>query len=238
MGNAGTYPLGPKETLSSLLLRAGSVTAGAFLPGAVLTRRAALDAQAKELSALVARVEAAAWARPGDRERTERFLETLRSLSPAGRVPIRLLHPRLLKGTEADIPLEDGDDLFIPPATGVVTVAGAVARPGRYSAPPSGRPSECFRAAGGLLPSADRRRILLVKARGTAAPLAQGVILWSEARGRFEVAAFSPDRPKIEPGDALVVPQDTASLPWTRELRDFPSVLARIIEITGTVVLP
>ncbi|MCL5966449.1 MAG: SLBB domain-containing protein [Deltaproteobacteria bacterium] len=234
----GACILSPGETLSSLIARAGGYADDAFLRGAVLTRRSAERAQKEELAAIVERISAAARAHPGDAERTERFLDALRKLTPAGRVPVRLTHPRLLKGSPDDIPLEDGDDLFIPRATSTVIVAGAVVSPGRYPAPETGRAREAIRAAGGFSERADRRTVILVTAEGTAAPLSEGWIRWDEANGRWEFTAFGRDSPRIGPGDAVIVPEKTDRLPWTRDPGDFPALLARIIAITGTVVLP
>lgn len=234
----GAFAIGPGETLSSVIGRAGGFSDNAFLPGAVLTRRSAEGRQKEELDAIAERIGRAALARADDSPRTRRFLEDLRRIPPAGRVPVRLAHPRLLKGGPDDIALEDGDDLFVPPRPSTVLVAGAVAAPGRYPPPPTGRPADCLRAAGGAAVDADSRFVILVKANGRASAVRTGAVLWNSDAGRWEIAAFSAKRPRVEAGDALIVPPRSDDMPWTRDLPDYPDLLARIVEIAGTVVMP
>ncbi len=65
-------------------------------------------------------------------EQRRKFIESLRTLKPTGRMAIKLAHLRLLKNSEFDIELEEGDSLFIPSENKVVNVTGAVFSPGSF----------------------------------------------------------------------------------------------------------
>jgi len=58
-----------------------------------------------------------------------------------------------------DIRLESGDIVFVPPRGDQVRVSGAVLRPATYELKASESVGDAIRMAGGLTPSADRRRI-------------------------------------------------------------------------------
>jgi polysaccharide biosynthesis/export protein len=58
-----------------------------------------------------------------------------------------------------DIRLESGDIVFVPPRGEHVRVAGAVLRPATYEIKPNETVGDAIRMAGGLMPTADRRRI-------------------------------------------------------------------------------
>ncbi|HYD55100.1 MAG TPA: SLBB domain-containing protein [Gemmatimonadaceae bacterium] len=66
----------------------------------------------------------------------------------------------LLKGdASADLRLETGDVLFVRPAGARVRVWGEVARPSTYELKPGETLADLVRASGGLLPTAERRRV-------------------------------------------------------------------------------
>jgi len=66
----------------------------------------------------------------------------------------------LLKGdASADLRLETGDVLFVRPAGARVRVWGEIARPGTYEMKDGETLADLIRAAGGFLPTAERRRV-------------------------------------------------------------------------------
>lgn len=227
----GAYELREGETLSSLILRAGGYADNAWLPGAVLLRKSERARQAEELAGIVKRLEAAA--REPQRDRMRQFADSVRHLAPAGRVPVRLSLVRLMIRSPQDLPLEDGDDLFIPSTPRTVRAQGAVRDPGDHPASPGARLPDIVAAAGGFLPEADRDGTILLKADGTARMQSEGWAVWNEALGRWELSLFRKDRPRIEAGDTLFVPRDPGRSGWTGGIEDYRRTLARILEITG-----
>lgn len=240
VAHPGAYELREGETLSSLILRAGGYADNAWLPGAVLVRKAAKVRQAEELAAIAARLSAAVReAEPGEAglASMRRLLETLRNLSPSGRVPVRLSHPRLMINSPRDLALSDGDTLFIPSPPHTVQVLGAVRDPGEYPAFPGARLSEYAASAGGLLPGADRDGTILLKADGTARRLVEGWIVWNDDAGRWELSPFRKDRPRIEAGDTVFVPRDSGRMPRPDGIDEYRRAMMRILEIAGAGAL-
>jgi len=231
----GNYTLSKGDKLSALIEKAGGYADNVFLRGAILTRESAKETQAKTLAEIVARNEAQLFAEPAEAERKRDFLDSLGKLPPNGRIPVRLAHPRLLKGSDRDLLLEAGDTLYIPPQTNEVAVTGAVKDRSRSAYPYSAKAGykDYVKMAGGIEAEADRNQAYLLAADGSVKRLSRGVIDWNPSESRWEIPAFAGKPPAIEPGDTIVVPKKP-SAPWARRLSDLPSLLRRIHEITGT----
>lgn len=236
----GTYAVAPGDRLSSLVEKAGGFTDAASLRGAALTRAAVADAQEKELRAIVLRIESdtAPGDNPRERDERERFLAALANLKPAGRIPVRLAHPRLMKGSPGDIPLEDGDVLTVPAGAVVVAVAGAVRSPGAYPVQAKAGYRDYIRAAGGGTVDADLKKAWLLAADGRAAPLARPFVAWDPGNGRWEFTAFAGDATPVGAGDTVVVPKKAAGISWLKGVPDIDALLVRIAALTGAVVAP
>lgn len=236
----GTYAIAPGDRLSSLIEKAGGFTDAASLRGAALTRTASADAQQEELRVLVLQIESGAG--PGDdpRERAEKegFFVALRSLSPAGRVPVRLAHPRLMKGTVEDIPLEDGDVLTVPRDPGTVAVAGAVKSPGTFPVRERAGYRDYVRAAGGYGGDAAPKKTWLFAADGRPVPLTRPFVAWDLVAGRWEFTAFAGDPATPGAGDTIVVPKKAASIAWLKGIPGIDALLVRIAVLAGKVVVP
>jgi protein involved in polysaccharide export with SLBB domain len=239
----GTYTFRKGETLSALVGRSGGYADGASLRGAILARESEKARQGDTLRGLVEKIEAALDparrnAGPHDRDRIERLLASLRDLRPAGRVPVRLAHPRLMKGTEGDLPLEEGDLLFIPAEPDTVRVAGAVPLPGLFPWSAKAGYRDYIRKAGGFAGEADRGNVVVFKADWTARRFHRKRVAWNRELRRWEFTAFTRKDEAIEPGDTIVVPEAPGTPPWADEGGDIPETLLRIAELTGTVLLP
>ncbi len=240
VGRPGTYAIGPGDRLSSLVEKAGGFTDAASLRAAVLTRKTAADAQREELRAIVRRIEAESRPAdtPRDRQEKEAFLAALGALSPAGRVPVRLAHPRLMKGTGDDIPVEDGDDLAVPRDPGTVAVAGAVKSRGAFPARENAGYRAYVRAAGGSSADADMKKAWLLAADGRAVPLTRPFVAWDPANARWEFTVFAGDPATPRGGDTIVVPRKAARIAWLKGIPDIDALVVRIAVLTGKVVLP
>jgi hypothetical protein len=237
----GAYAFQKGDRLSSLVERAGGYADNAFLRGAALTRDSARARNRKTLEEAISRLEKHAFAAPGNEDRKRGFLERLKKLAPLMRHPVRLSHPRLLKGTQDDLPLEDGDSLTIPARTDKITATGAVENGSSRIELPHGaktRFEDYLRMAGGLTGDADPDHAYLIKADGTAAPLARGPVRWNTEQSRWEISALVGHGPSIEPGDTIVVPRKPAGSSWARGIRDLPRLLMEIHALTGGPVDP
>jgi protein involved in polysaccharide export with SLBB domain len=234
----GTYTLPPGSPLSSLLYAVGGFTDNAFLPGAALTRSSARKAQEAELRETAERFSRETAGSGGGRDAVGPVIRLLSSLVPSGRVPVRMSHPRLLKGGPADIPLEEGDVLRIPAKTDTVSVTGAV------QTAPAAVPfaaklpyGEYIRRAGGYADGADRDRVFLLRADGTTALLSLGFVHWNPATSRWEVTALADSTPAIGPGDTIVVPRPLPGDLPPAIARELPGILMRASEVAGEPVI-
>lgn len=235
----GEYAVRMGERLSSLLERAGGFTDNAWMSGATISRHAARAHAEPPLRALVSRIERNVFARPDEEAPKREFLRNLSELAPKGMLPVRLAHPRLLKGSDDDLPLEDGDSLLVRSRQDPVAVIGAVKKPRTFSLSSSKtEPGKYVREAGGYAEDADRKHAYLIKADGTATPLYRGWIRWNSAKSRWEVPALSEPAPQVEPGDTIVVPRKPARTSWARDIDGLQRHLMEIHVLTGVRIDP
>lgn len=234
----GSYTLPGGAALSDLIQVAGGFTDNGWLKEAVLIRPKARESQARRLASAVSTVDSVLREAKVSLARRGRFLAFLSSLRPSGRIPVHLSLPRLLQGTEADVALADGDELFVPAGKGKVGVTGSVERDGMSPLPPGREYEDYIRAAGGYTARADRRAVYLFTGEGTTVPLVSPWIRWNDKASRWEFSAFRRDRPRIEAGDTVVVPaRSSAPLSRTAARKLFAG-LREITRITGVFVNP
>jgi protein involved in polysaccharide export with SLBB domain len=203
--------------------------------GAAISRHSARADAEPQLRALVSRIERYVFARPDEEAPKREFLRKLSDLAPKGTIPVRLAHPRLLKGSDDNLPLEDGDSLLVRSRRDPVAVIGAVKMPGAVSPSlPNTDPVNYVRKAGGYAKDADRKHAYLIKADGTATPLYRGWIRWNAGKSRWEIPALTDPAPQAEPGDTIVVPRKPALASWARDDIDgLQQTLMEIHVLTG-----
>ncbi|MGZ8447029.1 MAG: SLBB domain-containing protein, partial [Candidatus Deferrimicrobiaceae bacterium] len=175
----GTYAALTGERLSSLITRAGGFTPSAYLKAAQFTRVSTQKSQQEAIDKLIEQLEVEVAQKAQeiggaidkeDIEANKEVLAARRSLiaqlkkaTAKGRVVIRLSEVGKLKGTAADILLEDGDRLEVPRLQNVVNVVGRVYNPtGVIYDPASDRLGHYLKTVGGPTESADRDHIFLL----------------------------------------------------------------------------
>ncbi len=247
----GRYSVKKGERLSSLIERAGGYTDLAYARGAVFTRESVRAMQQKSLTEMVERLERelvsqsavemstavskeAISATQAELEQKQKFLASLRELKATGRMTVRIGHLRLLKGSEYDILLEDGDRLTIPPRNDVVTVVGSVMTHGSYIYSEDYDYENYIDMAGGYTKFADKKNVFIVKVDGSARK-ARGDVSWNPFKERWEMTAFGEKIKEIEPGDTIVVPEEIGRIAWLREFKDITQVLMQLAVTAGVV---
>jgi len=245
----GRYIIKKGERLSSLIERAGGYTDKAYLRGAVFTRERVKELQKKTLEEMAIRLEKDLMSESflrlstaisqeevlgikTQQEGTIKLIEAAKKAQATGRIQISLAHPRLLKGSEFDIELEDGDSLYIPSKNNVIFVAGAVTMPGSFVYNESFDHEMYINKAGGFTKYADTKNMFILKVDGSAVKIPSRFITWSNTNERWELTAFGEERKMLEPGDTIVVPEKLEAIAWMRSIRDITQILMQMA-ITG-----
>ena len=249
----GRYIIRKGEKLSSLIQRAGGYTDNAYLRGAVFIRERVKEMQQKGIEEMASRLEKELLSQSSEQISTavsneeiqgkqyevaqkKKLIENMRNLKALGRMTIKLAHVRLLKGSEYDIELEDGDSLFIPEKNSVVNVTGAVMAQGSYVFSEKADYLDYINMSGGYSDYADKSNVFVLKVDGSAHKAHRGLINWNEKKDRLEMAAFSDEEISyIEPGDVVVVPEKIDRIAWLRELRDITQILMNTAVVAGVV---
>jgi protein involved in polysaccharide export with SLBB domain len=250
----GKYIIKKGERLSSLIERAGGFTDKAYLRGAVFTRERVKTVQQKSLEEMILRLESELLAEGSiqtstalsqeeieakkvELEQKQKFIEALKKLKATGRMSIKLTHPRLLKGSEYDIELEDGDNLHIPMKNNVVNVVGSVMSRGSFVYSERLNYKDYIEMAGGYSRYADTNNVYVLKVDGSARKLSRRFISWNHSKSRWEMSGFGEDIKEIEPGDTIVVPEKLERIAWLRETKDLTQILYQIAVTTGVILV-
>lgn len=169
-------------------------------------------------------------------EQKHRLIESMKKLKATGRMTISLSHLRLLKGSEYDIELEDGDSLFIPEKNSVINVVGAVMAPGSIIYTDKLKYENYINATGGYSKYADPDNAFVIKVDGSAHRLSRKLVNWSDTQSRWELAGFGEEIKLLEPGDVIVVPEKIEKIAWLREIRDITQILMNTAVVAGITV--
>jgi len=183
----GEYALtNPNERFSDLIQRAGGFTDDAFLNGVVFIRPSlAKDIKRRNIHGIIQQTQETILDNQGDVIR----MPFIFSYEPEQIARIIIDMERVLKGRmEDDIVLEAGDSIYVPKIPTGVNVVGMVASNGTIHWV-SGKSVRYYIArAGGLTKNADKGEIRIVKPNG-------------------KVLKASMSTRNVEPGDAIIVPQ-------------------------------
>jgi len=194
-----------KETLKSLIKKAGGVKEGAFLEGAVFTKNVIKERQeelldnrikAEQISALEDEKRLSMFSLSmGERYTRQKIMEYRHALlldlmasleEPEGRVIIDLA--AIMEGKADDIILERGDAIYIPSSPSWVFIKGAVYNPDSVNFKSGKDLTYYLNQVGGPTKNADTETIHVIKANG---------------RAESKLTGFS----EIQKGDTIVIPK-------------------------------
>ncbi|HUI83603.1 MAG TPA: SLBB domain-containing protein [Candidatus Binatia bacterium] len=230
--SAGIYRAEAGEKLRDLVIRAGGLAPSAYLYAAVFTRESTRMQQQERLDQFISQMErdlarqtaqASQNARTADEanaaraslEARQASLAKLRQLKAEGRIVLNI-HPN---DTNPDaipeIPLEDGDKLYIPSRPIVVSVVGDVYNQGSFLQRPGKTVSRYLREAGGPTRNADKGKIFVVMANGAVVSKDAASGFWS---GGFQSMVLMP-------GDTVVVPEQLNPGAAMRNFKDWSQIL-------------
>jgi protein involved in polysaccharide export with SLBB domain len=183
----GPYALSARnERVSTILKRAGGYTADAFIEGAYLVHNKTAEEKKKEEENI---------------ERAQKILKDSSGLAELEieknttfiKVPLKISNILSNPGSEEDIVLKVGDEIFIPKYDGQIKVSGAVLLTTQVPFSKKNSFGNYITAAGGYSADAIKRKAYIVYANGEAA--------------RSSKFLFFTIRPKVNPGSEIIVPK-------------------------------
>jgi polysaccharide export outer membrane protein len=210
---AGVYSVQKGESLRQLVSRAGGLTSNAYLYGAQFTRESTrreqqkryddfldqlereMNAAASSLSSQVISPQQAAAAQTTLASQRD-LLARLRKTPINGRVVFHIDQQAEGLDSLPDLPLENGDRLFIPARPSTVNVIGDVFAQASFLYGDDYRTGDYLKMAGGTARSADRSHMFVIRADGAVV----------SRRVTSPLFAKSFDALPMFPGDTLVVP--------------------------------
>ncbi len=229
----GIYRVSHGQTLRDLLAMAGGLTSNSYLYGAQFTRelarveqQAALDRTAKQLEEQVQRQSIAnARSNPDDTaslaaqsQAREALIREFQAAKATGRVVLAL---KPTDDAAADVPpvvLEDGDSLFIPPKSQVVSVVGSVFDQSSFVYRTHATVDYYLRQSGNGSGNADMKHVFLVRANGS---VLSGSVReygwWSQNVKALEVL----------PGDVIVIPPKLQAGGTAKAIREWATVASQ-----------
>jgi polysaccharide export outer membrane protein len=198
----GAYRIQKGETLANVIQRAGGLTEDAFAAGTVFTREsiAALETlRARQFAQSIVRDFAASQLTKEEKqidiEEITSVADKLDEFVGAGRLLVDV--DAAIAGDQlANIRLEDGDKLTVPPRTSTVTVVGQIRRPGTHSFQQDLDLDDYIGLSAGMTARADGKELYIVKSDG------------SVLRQKSSWVRFTADV-ALDPGDTIVVPIDS-----------------------------
>ncbi len=235
----GVYQLQPGETLKGLIARAGGLTPQAYVYGVEFSREETRQRQRENLNAAIARLEslsATQTARDAANRRddiggasssavsnaaTQAQLTRLTRLQPNGRIALELNADDKTLDALPDVPLEHGDRISVPPRPGFVTVAGAVVNSNAFLWKP-GRTAGDYLKLAGLDEAAEPSNMFILRADGTVSHAGDRRSFWGASKLEAD---------PMQPGDALIVPNQLDFETWgralVRNLKDWSQIFSQ-----------
>ncbi|WDT75429.1 MAG: SLBB domain-containing protein [Candidatus Manganitrophus sp.] len=240
----GAYTIEKGETLSSLIERAGGFRENAYLKGAVFTRESVRELQQRQLNDSIDRLEQqilsqsaesieasltpeGALQQKASMEQRRLLIAKMRAAKAKGRISIVLAPLEKFKGSPSDIPLEEGDILFVPEKPRQVQVIGAVYNSTAFIYDSKATVASYIKKAGGMTENANDGQAYLLKVDGTA--------ISKEQAGGFFGGGFTSST--LDPGDTVVIPERTERIYWLREVKDMTQILYQIAVTAGVLIV-
>ncbi len=235
----GVYQLLPGETLKGLVGRAGGFTPQAYVYGMDFSREETRQRQRENLAAAIARLEAGSatqTARDAANRRDEApvasttatsnaaaqaQLARISRLEPNGRIALELNPDAKNPDTLPDIALDHADRIIVPTRPAFVTVAGAVVNSNSFLWK-GGRTVGDYLKLAGVDESADPSNMFIMRADGTVTHAGDRRNFWRNN---------ALEREPLQPGDALVVPNQLDFETWgralVRNLKDWSQIFSQ-----------
>lgn len=237
----GIYRVDHGQTLRDVLAMAGGLTPNAYLYGAQFSRESARLDQQAAIDRTAANMElevqehsiANARSNPDEgvalaaqSQAQEALVRELRSTKATGRVVLALKPTADTVAAVPPVVLEDGDALYVPPRSQLVSVVGSVFDQSSFVYRKGASVSYYVREVGNGNGNADIKHILLVRANGSV--LGGSVVEYGWWRKGIKSVV-------VLPGDTIVIPPKLQVGGLGKAIRDWAAVAAQA-SIAGAVI--
>lgn len=225
----GDYVLPPTSTLQDAVQAAGGLTAQAYLFATDLSRESVRKVQELQYDRALRDLETDftrstttqkvsnaddAAAAVQKQAGTSRLIERLRAVRPTGRVVLDLTDSAR---DVPNLPVEDGDKLYIPARANTVGVFGSVFNGGSYLLKPGNSIEDIVKLAGGPTRGADPGSMFVLRANGSVISARQTTSGWIGGNALSTIAAL--------PGDTVFVPEELNKTTFIQEAKDWTQIL-------------
>ncbi|TCP10528.1 protein involved in polysaccharide export with SLBB domain [Crenobacter luteus] len=224
----GVFQIAKGETLRELVARLGGVNEDGYVFATRVTRDSVRRAQQAKLDEIADRfereIESIATQRvagttdkdnvaniQAEVERQRRLAQKMRSVKADGRIVLELEDGRAQVKNLPDLPLQDGDSVYIPRRPGTVEVLGAVYQQNSFIYKPGRTVSDYLAMAGGPSQTGDKGEMYVIRADGTV-----------DATGGW-LGGVGGSR--VNPGDTVVVPEKIERSSWTQSVKEWTTIL-------------
>ncbi|RXZ43474.1 SLBB domain-containing protein [Crenobacter cavernae] len=228
VAQTGVFQIGKGESLRELVARLGGVTEDGYVFATQVTRDSVRHTQQAKLDEIADRfereVEATATQRiagstdkdvvanvQAETERQRRLVQKMRSVKADGRIVLELEDARAAEKNLPDLPLQDGDSVYIPRKPGTVEVLGSVYQQNSFIYKPSRTVSDYLAMAGGPSQTGDKSEMYVIRADGTV-----------DATGGWLGGVGGA---RVNPGDTVVVPEKIERSSWTQTIKEWTTIL-------------
>jgi len=145
-------------------------------------------------------------------EQQRRIVQKLRTIKAEGRIVLDLPGLETQVKNLPDLPLQDGDSIYIPRRPGTIDVLGSVFQQNAFVYRPQRTVNDYVQQAGGVTASADKSEMYVIRADGTAKS--------GQSSGWFSGIAGSV----LNPGDTVVVPEKIDRSTFMQSLKEWTAI--------------
>jgi polysaccharide export outer membrane protein len=226
---SGVFQLNKGETLRELVSRLGGATDKGYIYATKLNRESVRRQQQIKLDEAADRferdLESNATKRLGssldkdnasriatEMEQQRNIAKRLRSVKAEGRIVLELPDGNAQVKNLPDLPLQDGDSVYVPRRPDTVDVIGSVFQQNAFVYRPRRTVNDYVELAGGLTGTADKSEMYLIRADGTAQS--------GRSTGWFSGLGGNP----VNPGDTVVVPEKIERSSFTQSFKEWTAI--------------
>lgn len=229
MNQTGVFQLKKGETLRELVSRLGGPNEDGYLYAMKVTRESVRRTQEAKLLEIAERYERdlessatqrmAASSDPAyaakvaaEVEQQRAVVRKMKEVKAEGRIALALESSLAQVKNLPDLPLQDGDSIYIPRRPGTVDVLGSVFQQNSFIYRVNSNVNDYVEQAGGLNVGAEKSEIFVLRADGTAKS--------GQSQGWFSGAGSIV----LNPGDTIVVPEKIDRTSFMQSLKDWTSI--------------